>query len=238
MLENAIAADKFVLHYQPILNIQTNVVSHFECLIGLQQDDGQIMMPGDFIGHAEELGLIGQIDRLVLKKAVDKLMDFKHQGKDFKLTVNLSGHSFNDATLFEDISRLVNVPEIDTGKLIFEITEAAVVSNFAAAEKLIDQIKALGCLLALDDFGLGFSSFYYLRNFPVDYVKIDGSFIRQIDESKDDKVFVKALTGVAQAFGKKIVAEFVENESVLTTLKEFGIDYAQGFHIGKPERLD
>jgi diguanylate cyclase (GGDEF)-like protein len=237
-IEEAIISDKFVLFYQPILDINTNTVSHYECLIRLRQDDGKILMPGAFIGPAEELGLVGQIDRLVLKKAVDKLITFQQQGKDFKLTVNLSGRSFNDTSIFEDISRLVTGSEIDPGKLIFEITETAAVSNFAAAEKLIDQIKALGCSLALDDFGVGFSSFYYLRHFPVDYVKIDGSFIRQIDTNQDDKVFVRALSEVSQAFGKKTVAEFVESEAILNTLKEFGIDYAQGYHIGKPQQLD
>lgn len=237
-IEDAIAGGKFALRYQPILDLRTNQVTHFECLIRLQLADGQMLLPGDFVGHAEELGLIGQIDRLVLTMAVEKLIEFKHQGKDFKLSINLSGCLFNDATLFEDICRLVDRPEIDTGKLIFEITEAAAVSNFANAGKLIGQIKALGCLLALDDFGIGFSSFYYLRHFPVDYVKIGGAFIRQIDKSKDDRVFVKALSEVARAFGKKTVAEYVESEDILTTLKEFGIDYAQGYHIGKPQLLD
>jgi len=233
-IEDAIENAKFVLFYQPILNIKTNTISHFECLIRLRQDNGQIIPPADFIGHAEELGLIGKIDRLVLKKAVQKHIEFKNQGKDYKLTVNLSGCSFNDTTIFADISRLINVPEVTPGNIIFEITETAAVSNFGAAEILIAQIKELGCLLALDDFGVGFSSFHYLKHFPVDYVKIDGSFIRYIHKSDDDKIFVKALAEVAQAFGKKTVAEFVENEDILNILKEFKIDYAQGYHIGKP----
>lgn len=234
IIEEAISHDRFVLFYQPILNIKTNEISHFECLIRLRQADGGIIPPTDFIGHAEVLGLIGKIDRLVLKKAIQKHIEFKNQGKDYKFTVNLSGCSFNDTTIFEDISRLINVPEVNPGSIIFEITETAAVSNFAAAEALIAQIKELGCLLALDDFGVGFSSFHYLKHFPVDYVKIDGSFIRHLHKSNDDKIFVKALSDVAQAFGKKTVAEFVENEEILQILKEFSIDYAQGYHIGKP----
>jgi diguanylate cyclase (GGDEF)-like protein len=238
ILEDAIARDKFILLYQPILQIGTNTISHYECLLRLQQDDGQLVMPGDFIGHAEEIGLIGKIDRLVLKKAVHKLVEFKRLGKQYKLAINLSGRLFNDTAIFDDISRLLDIREIDPKQLIFEITETAAVSNFAAAEEWILQIKALGCQLALDDFGVGFSSFYYLKHFPVDYVKIDGSFIRNINKSDDDRVFVKALSGVAHTFGKKTVAEFVENEEVLAVLKEFEVDYAQGYYIGKPERLD
>lgn len=238
-LENAISLDKFVLYYQPILHIESNIISHYECLVRLQQDDGRLIMPGEFIIHAEELGLMGKIDRLVLKKAVQKLVEFKSQGKDYKLTVNLSGRSFfNDASIFEDIFRMLDVPDVDPEKIVFEITETAAVSNFASAESLILKIKALGCILALDDFGVGFSSFYYLKHFPVDYIKIDGSFIRKINKSDDDKVFVKALTGVAHAFGKKTMAEFVENEQILDVLREFKIDFAQGYYIGKPERLN
>ncbi|MDD5577841.1 MAG: EAL domain-containing protein [Methylobacter sp.] len=240
IIEDAILKDKFILLYQPILNIKTNVIDHFECLIRLQQDDVQLM-PADFIGHAEELGLIGKVDRLMLKKVVQKHIELNRQGKDYKLAVNLSGCSFNDATIFEYISRLLNIPEVMPGKIIIEITEASTVANFSAAEILINQIRDLGCLFALDGFGMGFSSFYCLKHFPADYVKIDCSLIRNIDKSDDDKIFVKALTGAAQAFGKKTVADFVENEAILVILKEFGtefgINYAQGYHIGKPGPL-
>lgn len=234
-LENAIAHDKFILLFQPIVYLETNVVSHYECLIRLQLDDGQTVMPEEFILHAEELGLIGKIDRLVLKKAVQKLIELKRHDKDYKLTMNLSGRLLNETTLFDDIARLLDVPEVEPEKIIFEISETDVVSNFAAAESLIMQIKALGCAIALDDFGVGFSSFYYLKHFPVDYVKIDGSFIRKINKTEEDKVFVKALSGVAHAFGKKTVAKFVENEQILEVLKELKIDYAQGDCMGKPE---
>jgi diguanylate cyclase (GGDEF)-like protein len=235
-LEDAIANDKFVLFYQPILNIKTNAISHFECLIRLRQDDEQLIMPVDFIGHAEDLGLSGQIDRLVLKKVVQKHIEFERQGQDYKLTVNLSGQSLNDPMFFDDISQFLNMPEVNPAKIIFEIAETTAFSNLAATKILIDRIKALGSVFALDNFGANFSSFYCLKHFPIDYVKIDGSFIRQIDKREDDKLFVKALTGVAHTFGKKIVAEFTENEAILTILKEFGIDYAQGYYIGKPQR--
>ncbi|SJM89652.1 Cyclic di-GMP phosphodiesterase Gmr [Crenothrix polyspora] len=237
-IEDAIANDKFILYYQPIRNLKTGIISHFECLIRLQKEDGQLIMPTDFINYAEELGLAGRIDRLVLKKVVQKHIELNRQGKDYKLTINLSGRLFNDVTIFDDISWLIKDRDVDPGKIIFEIAETAIVSNFAAADRLIAQINELGCLIAFDNFGVGFSSVYYLNRFPIAYVKIDGSFIRKIDKSDDDKVFVKALSGVAQAYGKKTVAESVESEEALTILKEIGIDFVQGYYIGDPAPLD
>lgn len=237
-IEDAIANDKFILFYQPILNLKTNVISHFECLIRLQKEDGQLIMPVDFIHYAEELGLAGRIDRLVLKKVIQKHIELKRQGKDYKLTINLSGRLFNDVTIFDDISWLIKDRDVDPGKIIFEISETTIVSNFAAADRLIAQINELGCLIAFDNFGVGFSSVYYLNRFPIAYVKIDGSFIRKIDKSDDDKVFVKALSGVAQAYGKKTVAESVESEEALAILQDIGIDFVQGYYIGDPAPLD
>ena len=238
IIEEALKNERFILLFQPILDIQADRISHYECLSRIENDDGSYLMPGEFIPFAEELGLIGQIDRMVVKKAVEQHIKFKKQGKDIKLAVNLSGRSFNDTTIFEDIANLLSLPGVDTQQIIFEITETAAVSNFTSAQSLIRKIKDLGCALALDDFGVGFSSFYYLKHLPVDYVKIDGSFIKQLDSNFEDKVFVKALTDVSQSLGKKTVAEFVENEVILDVLKEFGIDYAQGYHIGKPAPLE
>ncbi|WP_394752873.1 EAL domain-containing protein [Crenothrix sp.] len=237
-IENAIAQDKFILYYQPIRNLNTQVISHFECLIRLQQDDGELIMPADFINYAEELGLAGRIDRLVLKKVVQKHIELNQQGKDYKLTINLSGRLFNDVSIFDDIAWLIKDKNVDPGKIIFEIAETTIISNFAAADRLIAQINDLGYLIAFDNFGVGFSSVYYLNRFPIAYVKIDGSFIRKIDKSDDDKVFVKALSGVAQAYGKKTVAESVESEAALNILKEIGIDFVQGYYIGAPAPLD
>jgi len=238
IIENAIAQDKFLLLYQPVINIKSSEINHYECLIRLQKEDGTLILPAEFMGFAEDLELIGKIDRWVIKKAVQKKIEYHRQGRSCKLSINLSAAALDDATIFEDISRLVTVPEVDPQNIIFEITETAAVSNFAAAETLITQLKALGCLLALDDFGIGFSSIYYLKHFPVDYIKLDGSFISQIDKNEDDKVFVKAVTGLAHTFNKKVVAEFVENEAILNVINDFGIDYGQGNYLGLPAVLD
>ncbi len=238
ILEDALENDRFILLYQPIMDMATGGVSHYECLTRIAREDGGYLMPGDFIPVAEELGFIGQIDRLIVRKAVDQHVHLKQQGKQIKLAINLSGRSFNDNTIFDDISVFMHLPGVDSSQIIFEITETSAVSNFASAQSLINKIRNLGCSLALDDFGVGFSSFYYLKHLPVDYVKIDGSFIKQLDTNSEDKVFVKALTDVSQSLGKKTIAEFVENEKVLEILREFGIDYAQGYHIGKPKLME
>lgn len=238
ILEDAIANDKFVLFYQPILNIKSNDISHYECLVRLPQDNGKLLMPVDFVFRAEELGLIGKIDRIVLKKAVQQHIEFNRQGKPYKLSVNVSKRSFEEPAIFDYFSKLFDDPEVDQERIIFEITDTEAVSNYQSTNILIDKIKALGCVLALNDFGVEYPSLHYLKNSPVDYVKIDGSLIRQIDKNSDDKLFVKTLIELARAFGKKTVAEYVENEDVLIILKEFGIDYAQGYYIGRPKALE
>lgn len=239
IIESALVENRFLLFYQPILDLRSNRISHYECLIRMENRDGTLTMPDEFIGFAEELGLIDKIDRWVIKTAVQRLLKFKQENKDYKLAINLSGSSFNDENIFEAIAQqLLAHPQIEARQIIFEITETSAVSNFLAAQSLINKIKQLGCSLALDDFGVGFSSFYYLKHLPVDYVKIDGSFIRQIDKNDEDRIFVKALTEVSQNLGKEIVAEFVENEAIMDILKEFGIEFAQGYHIGKPQSLD
>lgn len=237
LIENAFDRNDFVLFFQPIQNIQDNCISHFECLIRMRLENGRIAMPNDFIGYAEELGLIGRIDRKVIKLAVRQHLLFQRQRKQIALSINLSGFSFNDTAIYSDIAELMNIDGVDPELFIFEITETAAVSNFAAAQTLIQKLKTLGCKFSLDDFGVGFSSFYYLKHLPVDYVKIDGSFVQQIDKSDEDKIFVKAIIEVSQALGKKTIAEYVENEKILKVLKEFGVDYAQGYLIGRPKPL-
>ncbi|MCK5897519.1 MAG: EAL domain-containing protein [Methylococcales bacterium] len=237
-IEEALLYHQFELFYQPILEIKTNTITHYECLIRMKGEQGQLIMPDEFIGVAEKVGIIDKIDRWVIKAAIQQHIKLRERGEDYKISINLSGLSFNDTSIFETISEQLNHDNVDPQRIIFEITETSAVSNFLAAQCLIDKIKKLGCAFALDDFGVGFSSFYYLKHLSADYVKIDGAFIRQIDKNSEDRIFTKALTEVSQALGKKVIAEFVENEAILAILKDFGIEYAQGYLIGKPMRLD
>ena len=150
------------------------------------------------------------------------------------LSINLSAHAFNDPELLHILFEEITKHEITPALLLFEITETAALENLPGARALMKEIKELGCGFVLDDFGVGFSSFYYLRELPVDAVKIDGSFIRNLNENPDDRILVNALCSVASGFGKRITAEFVENERIFTQLKKMNVDYAQGYHIGRP----
>jgi len=238
VLEQAIAQNRFVLFYQPIMHLARNSVDGYQCSLCLQMPGDQYVAAAEFSGFAEELGLMGKIDRLFLHTVMLKLLDFDNEGKPHKIFVNLSSYSLNDNTFMTDFISLLDTVRISPGKLVFEITEAAAVANLPVAELVIQQLQALGCSVALDKFGVGFSSFYYLKKLSVDYVKIDGSFIKDIVNNDDDRLFVQSIVGVAKAFNKVTVAESVETAAILDKLKALGIDYAQGDHLAKPTMLD
>ncbi len=234
-IKQALSDDRFFLYYQPILDIRNQSISHYECLLRMVDSEDNFITPGQFIPIAEQLGLINIIDRMVVQKALERHKFFRKQGINITLSINLSGQALNDLDLQRDIHDSLSDPEIDPKCIIFEITETIAVSNFPSAQRLMNEIKSLGCSFAIDDFGVGFSSFYYLMHLPVDYVKIDGSFIKSLHTSKEDQVLVRALAEIAQGLGKKTIAEFVESQDILDILKEYGVHYAQGYYIGKPE---
>ncbi|MET0004256.1 MAG: EAL domain-containing protein [Candidatus Thiodiazotropha sp.] len=153
---------------------------------------------------------------------------------DITLSINLSGRVIDDPELLTQLTHLLNSSGINPERLVFELTETAALADVNAAIDLMSELQALGCRFALDDFGVGFSSFYYLRELPLDIVKIDGSFIKNLTTNTKDQVFVKALTEMASALGKDTVAEFVEDEATLKLLTELGVAYAQGYYIGRP----
>ena len=233
-IETAIAEDWFVLYFQPIMNIKTGEIKRYESLIRMIEEDGSIHMPDSFITEAEQLGLIDEVDQLVMKKAIQALGGFLADGYDLSLSVNLSGRAMDNPDILNLIKEQLQQHNVAPSRLIIELTETAAVSDIMGAERLMREIKDLGCRFALDDFGVGFSSFFYLKQLPVDYVKVDGMFVRQLPYSDEDQIFVKALNEMAHGLGKKTVAEFVENEKILEMLIANGVDYAQGYYIGKP----
>jgi diguanylate cyclase (GGDEF)-like protein/PAS domain S-box-containing protein len=233
-IELALEEDRFTLHFQPIMDIRNGHISHHEVLLRMVDQDGSLIYPGNFIPEAEQTGIILNIDRMVLRKAIMELEKLKSSGHTPVFAINLSGGVIDDPELPAVLKDLLEISGIDSEQLIFEVTETTAVSDISSAQKLMKEIRKLGCKFALDDFGSGFSSFYYLKQLPVDFVKIDGSFIRQLSGNPDDQLFVNALAQVARGLGKLTIAEFVGDERTLQMLREYGVDYAQGYYIGKP----
>lgn len=235
-INEALTNNTFELHYQPIVSLKDQSISHYEVLIRMRDDDGNIVLPTPFINVAEKAGIIHSIDHFVLEKAIQQIKQKNQLGQSIKLAVNLSAHAFSDDKLFELLKSLLDSSKISPQQLIFEITETAALSDLTGAAELINKIRSLGCCFALDDFGVGFSTFYYLKELPVDYVKIDGSFIQKLPSNRNDQILVKAITEIAKEFGKKIIAEFVEDCETMDLLKKYNVDYVQGFYVGIPDQ--
>lgn len=234
-VEAALENHNFILHYQPILELKSNTIEHYEVLIRMHHPEtGDISLPGKFIEVAEQVGLIRNIDQLVINNGIKKLAEMQKKGVNARFAINLSASIIDAPMLLPLLKRLIKKHEVDAAGLIFEVTETVAVSNLQQAKAMMLAIKALGCQFSLDDFGVGFSSFNYMRELPVDIIKIDGIFIKDLDKNADDQLFVKALVDVAKGLGRKTIAEFVENREVLTLLRTYGVDFAQGYYIGRP----
>ncbi len=233
-IQKALAEDRFEPWFQPILDLRDNNTHHYEALARMRNTDGVIILPGSFIDIAEEMGLVTDIDRVIIEKTLMVQVDLNKKGVSPSFSVNLSGKELGDEELLKFLRSRITATGADPRRLIFEITETAAIRELDKAVKFIRELRSLGCSFSLDDFGVGFTSFKYLKEMDVDYIKIDGSFIRKLHENKTDRLFVKAIADVAKGMGIKTIAEFVENEEVLQILKEYGVDYAQGYFIGKP----
>lgn len=236
-VENALAEHQFVLFAQPIMHIQSGITSHWEVLLRMLSDDGTLIPPIKFIEVAENTGLIHALDRMVLTEAARHLALMKGKGRQITLAVNLSAHAFKDQDLLAHVKQVITLNGIEPRQLIFEMTETAAVADIGPAKKLMESINEIGCQFALDDFGTGFSSFDYVRQLPFAYIKIDGSFIRSLPSRRDDQVLVRSMVDIASAFGKRTIAEMVEDAETLALLKEYGVDYSQGYYTGKPMEI-
>lgn len=233
-IEYALLHERFLFHFQPIMHIRDKTIDHYEVLLRMLDDDGTILAPHLFIPAAEQTGFIHAIDHMVLRKSIALSAEIQHRGPSVRFSINLSAHAFHDPELLLILTDAFARYDADPSNFMFEITETAALEDLPGARKLMETIKALGCGFTLDDFGVGFSSFYYIRQLPIDVVKIDGSFIQNLADSPDDQILVKALCDVARGFGKKTTAEFVENAATLAVLEKMDVDYAQGFLIGRP----
>ena len=233
-LRDAIAAERIELHLQPILHVASGTIEHYEALVRLFLEDGSPVPPGVFIPALERAGEIAALDHWVISRAITLLADHPKLGK---LAVNLSAHAFRDERILPLVEEELAVRGVDPERLIFEITETASLANMTLAERMIERLRALGCGFALDDFGTGFSTFAYLKQLPADFLKVDGSFIRNIHKDDADRALVRSINEVAHALGKQTVAEFVEDQACLDVLRELGVDYAQGYGICRPKPL-
>jgi EAL domain-containing protein (putative c-di-GMP-specific phosphodiesterase class I) len=233
-LRRALAEDLLVLHYQPIVSLRDGRVSHYEALLRLADEPGgRLVAPGRFLPAAERYGLIRDIDRMVLGK-VAALLGGDHGEHDVSVTVNLSALSITDGGMLAHIERCLAQHRADPTQLVIEITETAAISDMERAKAFCAGVQALGCEVALDDFGAGFGSFQYLKHLPFTYLKIDGDFIRGLPASPNDQLVVKALVGVVRGMGRRTIAEFVGDEPTMRLLRDYGVDYAQGFEVGRP----
>lgn len=231
-LRDAIAEDRLELYLQPIVHLTGTETGHFEALVRLHLPErNEVIAPGVFIPALEQVGQIGVLDHWVIRRAVTMLKE--HPGIH-RLAINLSGHAFRDDKLVPLVRELVQEKGVDAARIIFEITETASVANLADAQHMIGQLRELGCRFALDDFGTGFSTFTYLKHFPVDYLKLDGSFIKNVSLDQADYALVKSIHDVARILGKETIAECVEDGATLAALKALGVDYAQGYYLGRP----
>jgi diguanylate cyclase (GGDEF)-like protein len=230
----ALEEERFEPWFQPILDITTGTVSHYEALARLRDIDGKIVLPGAFIEVAERFGIVGSIDKMIIEKTMRVQADERKRGRRLCFSMNLSAKDLVDEGFLNFLKTRISRTGADPDALVFEITETAAISDLARAVKFIKALRTIGCHFSLDDFGVGFTSFIYLREMNVDYIKIDGTFIRKLKDSPTDQIFVKSMSEVAKGLGIKSVAEFVEDMETVGLLKGFSVDYAQGYCIGKP----
>ncbi|WP_110667335.1 EAL domain-containing protein [Salinicola halophilus] len=235
-IRRALAEDGFQLWQQPIMRLADHAVTHHEVLLRLPDPvTGEIASPGWFISIAESSGQIVALDRWVLSQT---LRHMRQAGSDARFAVNLSGQSLRDGKLIEFLRGELDTNGIDPRRLIVEVTETAAVTDFSTARYILQGLRSLGCRVALDDFGVGFSSFYYLDQLPADYIKIDGSFIQDLPENRRSQMIVKAIVEIARGLGKSTVAEFVDRAEIVEMLRAYGVNYAQGYWIGRPAPIN
>jgi diguanylate cyclase (GGDEF)-like protein/PAS domain S-box-containing protein len=237
-IREALSADRFLLYTQPIVPLVGDVAPRFEVLLRMRGGSDEVIPPASFIPVAERFDLIQEIDQWVVRHALELLANGTSTGPGTCFDLNVSAKSMLDGRLSSSIGRELEVTGVDPRRLTFEITESAAIINIAQAAKFARSVKRLGAGFALDDFGAGFSSFYYLKHLDFDYLKIDGEFIRDLVNSPTDQVIVRAIVEMARGLNRQTIAEFVGDEPTVSLLRELGVDHAQGFHLGRPRPLD
>ena len=238
-ITSAVEEDRFELFFQPIIGIgDTDRRKHYELLLRMRDEDGNLVGPDQFIPAAERYNLMSTLDRWVIHEALSTLADRHDDGAArYTIAINLSGTSLSEDRFLEFVIEELAKQELPDGAICFEITETAAISNLARVVHFMQTLKKLGCRFSLDDFGSGLSSFTYLKNLPVDYLKIDGHFISKVAEDTVDESMVRAIHQVGSAMGIETIAERVETKAVLDKLSALGVEFAQGYYIARPESV-
>jgi EAL domain-containing protein (putative c-di-GMP-specific phosphodiesterase class I) len=239
-INTALEENRFLLYYQKVQPVTASDGGHyFEFLVRMINESGEIITPMSFIPAAERYGTMVAIDRWVIKRVFGwlKKNERKIKPKDV-YSVNLSGQSLCDDGFLQFCINEMGTRQVNPANICFEITETAAISNWSHASQFVAALKSRGCQFALDDFGSGMSSFNYLKNLPVDYIKIDGAFVSDMLTDPVDQVMVNAINKIGQSMGIKTIAEFVENQEILAMLKDMNVDFAQGFGVHVPEALE
>jgi len=238
-LDSAMDDNRLILNCQRIVPISNgNNAAHFEILLTMADELGDPMPPSEFILAAETYNRVTLVDRWVIENVLRWMADHRNQLDDLgAFSINVSGHSINDETFADFVLEQFSLTQAPTAKVCFEITETAAIANLDNARDFMNRMKIIGCRFSLDDFGTGLSSYSYLRNLPVDYVKIDGVFVKSMDSSPDDYAVVRSINDIGHYLGKKTIAEYVENQAIFDQLREIGVDYGQGYGIEKPLKL-
>jgi diguanylate cyclase (GGDEF)-like protein len=233
-IRDALTHDRLSLHTQPIRSLASGGIERYELLLRMTGDNGELLPAAAFIEAAERSGMVQELDRWVVARALELLASRERQGEPVSLHVNLSGASVADISVLEFIERRLDEGHADPARCTFEITETARVHDYEAAGGFADRLTEFGCQVAIDDYGAGFGPFHYLKQIPFDLIKIDGSFVRDMPNSDADQLTVQAIVQIARGLGKTTIAEYVQDDVTAELLREYGVDMAQGYHLGRP----
>lgn len=235
LINDALKEDRFQLYYQPIVPLFDSFTGiHREVLLRLVDEDAEFILPTAFIPNAEKYKLITKIDCWVVNELFSMI---DRSGCDYIFSINLSGKTLTNTTFIKFVHERLQEFNVSPRQIIFEITETSAISDFHKASKLINSVRELGCRFSIDDFGIGMSSFFYLKTLPIDVIKIDGTFIQDINTDRINEAMVEAINNVGNIMNVPTVAEFVETKEEFNKLRELGINFAQGYYISEPKRL-
>jgi diguanylate cyclase (GGDEF)-like protein len=233
-IRDALTQNRLSLATQPIRSLASGGIERYELLLRMTGDSGELMPAASFIEVAERSGMVQELDRWVVGRALELLAEREHEGEPVSLHVNISGASLTDISVLEYIERRLDEGDADPARCTFEITQTARVEDYETAASFTDRLTEFGCQVAIDDYGTGFGPFDYLKRVPFDVIKIDGTFIRDMPRNDADQLTVKAIVQIARGLGKTTIAEFVQDDDTTRMLREYGVDMAQGFHLGRP----